>query len=209
LVEVDRAEVERRLGALLAEGAHTRAAEQLVRAFGPEVFGFLAATMRDDAAAEDVFSIFCEQIVRGLPGFERKSSFRTWSYAIARNAAYQHRLSKQRRGKRELAAEVDSSVAAAAAAVRTETARYLQTEVKSRFAALRDNLPEEDRRLLVLRVDKEMSFDDIARIELAGSDDAPSDGALKREAARLRKRFQLVKTKLVELAKEEGLLGDG
>lgn len=206
--DVDRAEIERQLGELLTGGAHAHVAERLVRSFGPEIYGFLAAMMRDDAAADDVFSIFCEQIVRGLPGFEKKCSFRTWSYAIARNAAYQYRLSARRRGKRELGLEPGSSIAVAAAAVRTETARYLQTEVKSRFAALRDDLAEEDRRLLVLRVDKEMSFDDIARVELAESNADPDEASIKREAARLRKRFQLLKAKLVELAKREGLLRD-
>jgi hypothetical protein len=37
--------------------------------------------------------------------------------------------------------------------------------------------------------------------------DAPADAAmLRRESARLRKRFQLVKERLRDLAKEEGLI---
>jgi hypothetical protein len=37
----------------------------------------------------------------------------------------------------------------------------------------------------------------------------PSAEVVRREAARLRKRFQLVKERLREMARAEGLLGDG
>ena len=63
--------------------------------------------------------------------------------------------------------------------------------MKSRFAELRDALPDDDRELLVLRVDKALSFDEIVRVTSEpGIELAPAD--LKRESARLRKRFQLV-----------------
>jgi RNA polymerase sigma-70 factor (ECF subfamily) len=195
--DIEQAAVERHTA-----GAHPQAAEVIVRGFGPEILGFLTAMMRDEAAADEVFSTFCEQILKGLPTFERKCSFRTWSYTLARNAAHQYRLSARRRGGREGQLPEGSSIAMAAAAVRTETAQHLRTEVKSRFAALRDALPPEDRELLILRVDKQLGWDEIARVMSA------ADVDLKREAARLRKRFQLVKEKLRERGREEGLLGD-
>jgi RNA polymerase sigma-70 factor, ECF subfamily len=43
---------------------------------------------------------------------------------------------------------------------------------------------------------------------MASADGEPLTGdALKREAARLRKRFQAIKEKLREMAQKEGLLG--
>ena len=45
----------------------------------------------------------------------------------------------------------------------------------------------------------------IARVFLEG-DDAPSDEDTKRESARLRKRFQLVKERLLTMGRERGLL---
>jgi RNA polymerase sigma-70 factor, ECF subfamily len=59
--------------------------------------------------------------------------------------------------------------------------------------------------LLVLRVDRQLSWGDIA---LAFVDEPAtcSDDERRREAARLRKRFQLGKERLAKRARAEGLL---
>jgi RNA polymerase sigma-70 factor (ECF subfamily) len=63
--------------------------------------------------------------------------------------------------------------------------------------------------LLVLRVDRNLEWNDLARVLAEGDDGtAPlADADVTREAARLRKRFQLLKEKLREMAKREGLTG--
>lgn len=89
--------------------------------------------------------------------------------------------------------------------VRSQTASYLKTARRSAIDALRATLPEDDQRLLVLRVDRELQWNELAEIFL---DDPNADAAaLEREAARLRKRFQLVKEKLLALGKKQGLFG--
>ena len=85
--------------------------------------------------------------------------------------------------------------------LRTPTASYLRTSHKDRFAALRDSLPEDERMLLVLRVDKQLGWNDLARVMHEGGPEPLDDEALKREAARLRKRFQLLKERLLEMKK--------
>ena len=92
-----------------------------------------------------------------------------------------------------------------AQAVRTQTVEFLRTEKRTRLQALRDALPEEDRMLLVLRVDRQLAWNELARILGEGGEGLDAQ-ALGREAARLRKRFQLVKDRLRELAKKEGLI---
>ena len=87
--------------------------------------------------------------------------------------------------------------------MRSATLPFRRTEVKSQFQALRERLPEEEQTLLVLRVDKKLTFQEIAMVLLG--EETP-DEALKRESARLRKRFQLVKEKLKKWAQEEGIL---
>jgi RNA polymerase sigma-70 factor (ECF subfamily) len=82
----------------------------------------------------------------------------------------------------------------------------LKSEVKSRMAELRQHLPPDDQALLVLRVNRRLDWREIAHIMLDGAETA-DDAVLAREAARLRKRFQLVKERLRELAQAEGLLG--
>jgi RNA polymerase sigma-70 factor (ECF subfamily) len=52
----------------------------------------------------------------------------------------------------------------------------------------------------------ELAWIDLARILYEGETPL-DDETLKREAARLRKRFQLVKEKIYEMARKEGLVG--
>jgi RNA polymerase sigma-70 factor (ECF subfamily) len=92
------------------------------------------------------------------------------------------------------------------AVVRTETASALRTEKRTKLQALRDELSVDDRTLLILRVDRDLPWDEIARAFLADPEAVADEDRLRREAARLRKRFQLVKGRLAERAREEGLL---
>lgn len=85
--------------------------------------------------------------------------------------------------------------------VRRETLSELRTEKRTEIATLRDELAEDDRALLVLRVDRDLSWREIAQV-LGGGDEENLD----REAARLRKRFQLVKDQLRRLAQSRGLI---
>ncbi len=188
------------------DGAIHDATSAMIRGYGPEILGFLTATLRDEASAEDVFSIFCENVLKGIAAFERRSSLRTWAYTVARHAAQRYGMQRRRRAARELQVPGGAPLSAVAAQVRSETAAHLRTEIKSRFVALRDALAEEDRALLILRVDKGLEWTEIASILFEQKEGAGGEPDLKRESARLRKRFQSVKERLVELGKKEGLL---
>ena len=90
--------------------------------------------------------------------------------------------------------------------LRTQTLSLYGQRNLDAIAKLREELPEEDRALLVLRVDRGLEWADLARVFLAG-DDTPTPDVLKRESARLRKRFQLIKERLLAMGRERGLLG--
>jgi RNA polymerase sigma-70 factor (ECF subfamily) len=201
-----RERLETDVRSLCAMGDFAAAATAALRGYGPEVFGFLVAVHRSESDASDVFSDLTEALWRGLPGFAWESSLRTWLYAIARNVSRTRRRDaarRERRGKRT----GESALDGVAQAVRTETLAFLRTEKRTRLQALRDALPEEDRVLLVLRVDRQLAWNDLARVLHESDTDAPlDDAAVTKEAARLRKRFQLVKDRLRDLAKKEGLI---
>jgi RNA polymerase sigma-70 factor (ECF subfamily) len=94
-----------------------------------------------------------------------------------------------------------------AQAVRTQTVSFLRTAKRTRIEALRDSLEEEDRVLLLLRVERKLAWAEIARIFAEGDREGePDAAAIAKEAARLRKRYQLVKERLRDLAKREGLI---
>jgi len=202
----EREQLEREVRRLCQAGDAAAAATAAVRGYGPEILGFLVAMHRSDQDADEVFALWAERVFRGLPGFGWDASLRTWAYTIARNASANFVRGRRNRARRELAAE-SAELLAVEQEVRTETRPYLRTDAKDKLAAIRDALPPEDRALLVLRVDKRLEWRDLARVML-GDDQSVTEADLTRESQRLRKRFQILKEKLIEAGRREGILGD-
>ncbi|HXN32779.1 MAG TPA: sigma-70 family RNA polymerase sigma factor [Polyangiaceae bacterium] len=175
------------------------AATKAVEGYGPEVLGFLVTILRDETSANEVFSQACEDLWQGLDRFEGRSSLRTWFYVLARHAAARFRRAPHRRPERRAGL---SEVSGIAEHVRSRTLAHLRTEVKDGFAAIRNALPEDDRALLVLRVDRKLSWNEIACVFSA--DGPPEETAPV--AAKLRKRFERLIVELRERAREAGLV---
>jgi RNA polymerase sigma-70 factor (ECF subfamily) len=130
---------------------------------------------------------------------------RAWAHRIARNAAVRWATAGARSPERNIPME-QAGVFELAEQVRSSTLVHLRTEMKSEVRRLREELPQAEQMLLILRVDKALEWHEIASA-LAEQDLAEDE--LKREAARLRKRFQLVTEKLRGLARERGILDRG
>ena len=192
----EREELERVIRATWEQRDLAAAADAAIRGYGPEIYGFLVAFHRDDEDASEVWSRVTERLWAGLDRFGWHSSFRTWIYAIARNTSIRYRQEKKRRNEEALP---EGSQVDIALRIRTDTASWLRTSARDRFTALRDSLPEDDRMLLVLRVDKDLAWNDLARVMHPEGEPPLDEEGLKREAARLRKRFQHVKERLLEL----------
>jgi RNA polymerase sigma-70 factor (ECF subfamily) len=191
-----------RLAAGDVAGAVTRA----IRTYGPEIYGYLRALHRDAGDADEVFSLFAEAIWRTLPRRELRASHRTWAYAVARRTSLAYRRTARRRAARFAPWPEDTGLSEIAAAVRTQTALHLQTAKRSRFAELRASLPEEDQTLLMLRVDRRLAWNDLVEVLAEDSEAVRSPEAIRKESARLRKRFQVLKEKLQAMAREAGLV---
>jgi RNA polymerase sigma-70 factor (ECF subfamily) len=203
-VEPDRDLLERTVRDRLAAGEAEAAVEAALRGYGPEIFGFLAAATGDRTEAGEVFSLFSEDLWKGLARFDfREASLRTWLYVLARHAAARQR---RRRRPELIPLSQTSAITRLAAQVRTDTESSLRTERKSRLQELRDSLPSEDRELLILRIDRGLAWTDVARVMLG---DRASPDELRTESARLRKRLQLVKERLREAARKAGLTATG
>lgn len=185
----------------LAAGDGAAAAEAIVLGFGPEILGWLRVSVGDEHEAADVFSAFSEEVCRCVGRFRGDSSARTWAYAVARNC--QRRLWAAPRRRRE-APLTPSLASRLEIRVRTETLPYLRTEAKDRLEAIRDSMSAEDRSLLVLRLDRGLAWEEIARV--LAEDGADEAEGVRRRAAALRKRFQRLKEVLRERARAEGLV---
>jgi len=77
---------------------------------------------------------------------------------------------------------------------------------KDRWRSLRESLAPDDRSLLVLRVDRQLEWNEIARVTLG--QEHPDATEVRRESDRLKKRFQLLKQDLRRRAREIGLLDE-
>ena len=191
--------IDARVRALLDRGERDRAATEVVRAFAPEVLGFLSGVVRSDADADEIFSAVSERLWRSLATFRWGCSLRTWVYVIARREIHRHRRGARRHVVgRERISELKDVIA---------QARSTMHSRHDRLTLLRDELPLEDRELLVLRVDRELAWEEIA-LAFVGDPEKCSEDERGKVAARMRKRFQLIKDRLATRAREEGLWSD-
>lgn len=188
-------EMEEGIRALWEKGDASGAATRAIETYGPEVLGWLVVSTNDATTAEEVFAMACEDLWRSLAAFRWECTARTWFYTLTKRALIRLRRRADERPRRRL--ELASYDAAERA--RTRTAPWLRTEMKDVFARLRASLSEAERDLLVLRVDRDLTWEEIAIV-------LGEDGGGAKASARLRKRFQLVKDKLRDAARAEGLL---
>jgi RNA polymerase sigma-70 factor, ECF subfamily len=184
--------VRTRLGAGDVFGATTDA----IRSYGPEIFGFLVGVLGDGDAARDVYGFVNDAILRELGAFPWSCPLRTWMYAVARAELALHRgRRKQPLRPPQLGGSMPDP---------TSTVSRRPTNMRSKIALLRACLREEDRELLILRVDRSFDWRELALTALG-----PKASALEieREAAVHRTRFERVRNQLAESAREQRLLG--
>ncbi len=186
--------VEAKVEQALAAGDPRGAATAAIQGFGPAVLGYLTALLKDEDDARDAFSAFAEDLWRGLPGFRGECSLRAWIFRLAWHAASRFARDSYRRRRRPLPTSAASKLAAS---VRSMSS-VLPGGRRERMLKLRESLDPEEQTLLILRLDKELAWEEVAQVLAAeGSPAAP---------AALRKRFERLKEKLARKAKEQGLL---
>jgi RNA polymerase sigma-70 factor (ECF subfamily) len=185
---------EKTLAALLDGGDMPGAVTAFMKAYGPQILGYLTAVLHDDDDARDVFSQFCEDLVRGLPRFRRECSFRAWGFKLAWHAASRfHRDPYRQRGRRLLTSDASRLAASVA-----HDSSFRPGGRSERMLKLRQALDPEEQTLLILRLDKEMPWEEVSHV-LSGRGEPVAPAAL-------RKRFERLKEKLARLAREQGLI---
>jgi RNA polymerase sigma-70 factor (ECF subfamily) len=134
-----------------------------VEAYGPQVLGFLVTMLRSERDARFVFDDACSAFGAQVASLEPRFSFRTWLYALARRAAGDFRRpSTPPPPTPAPAPSPDEDPSDAIPPSRTES--WGPPSPPGTPAAIRDGLTAEDRALLVLRIDRGMTWDEIAQI---------------------------------------------
>jgi RNA polymerase sigma-70 factor, ECF subfamily len=182
--------LETRIGEALDAGDVTAAATLGLRGYGPQILGYLTVVLRQRDLADDAFSVFAEDLWKGLEGFRRGSSFRTWAYKLAYHAALRILRDPEHRRGITLAT---SAASVLAAEVRSETPLHLRTDTKTSVQKLREELTADEQTLLVLRIDRRLEWREVAEV-------------LDAEEPAVRKRFERLREKLRKLAQDRGLL---
>lgn len=199
----DSEELENRIRTAFEAEDYERAVSEAIVGYGPELLGFLVNLLQDHERASEVFSQTCEDMWVGIRTFQWRSRFRTWAFAVTRRA-YQRFLSRERRwNHRRLSDATEPQVLADK--VRTATFPYLRTDVKSCVTALRQQLSPTEQTLLILRVDRNLPWKEVAQV-MTDPENELDESALKCLAGRLRKRFERVKQRLRIEAEATGLL---
>jgi RNA polymerase sigma-70 factor (ECF subfamily) len=169
------------------------AATVAIRELGPAVTRYLRGMLRSEADTADALSDWAESLWAGIGSFEGRSSFCSWAYRLAYHSALDLSDRAHRKRERRLA-----TAEASVLAEQVRTTAFSDERRRRRLDELRAELSADDRTLLLLRVDQQLSWDDVA--EVLSGPSAPVDSAA------VRKRFERLKEKLRKLARERGLL---
>jgi RNA polymerase sigma-70 factor (ECF subfamily) len=186
-------ELEGRIREHLARGEIDEAATAAIGGYGPSILGFLCTLLPEDDARE-VFSIFAEDLWRSFGDFRGECTARAWGYHLAWHAASRFRRDPYRQRKERLATTAASRLAASV----SPESRLRSGRRYERLGKIRESLEPEERSLLVLRIDKELDWGEIATVLSAEG--------LPVSAVALRKRFERLKQKLERVARREGFL---
>lgn len=164
---------------------HT-AATLAIQGYGREVCGYLACVLADEEQARDVFAETAAELWRDLSRFRWQASLRTWIYTLARHRLTAHLSRTARQRSVPL-----SEAAALVVKPRTTTVPWKRTAVKDAVSRARSSLSADDQTLLTLRIDRAMSWREIAHV----LDEAHEPA--------LRKRFERIKKRLRDLARAD------
>jgi len=169
-----------------------QAAEVAIAEYGPSIFGMFMGVFHNEATAQDVFQHFSLQLWKSLPSFQGRSRFYTWAFTIARRSMSRWFERRELRVEQRLGTLQEQNLQARWA--RTATAEWRNTASRERFETMCADLDPEERTLVMLRIDQEMSWKEIALV-IADEDEqeALDRKELSKRAASLRKRFERIK----------------
>ena len=151
---------------MLAYAAGDAAAfEQLYARHRGRLYRYLLRQLRDNALADEVFQDVWQRVISARAGWTPDAGFATWLYTIAH-----HRLGDHWRSlKHRPAAPADADERTARVADPDTPERVLsEFERRRQLQLALDDLPEEQREVLLLRLEQELTLEEIAEVTGVG-----------------------------------------
>ena len=170
---------------MLAYGAGDVGAFQTLyaRHRGP-LFRHLSRQLRDTSLAEEFFQDTWQRVIAARQGWKPEAAFGTWLYRIAHNRLNDH----WRASKHRPAAPHDADERTARVPDPDTPERQLsEFEQRRRLQLAMDELPPEQREVLLLRLEQELTLEEIGEITGVGRETVKS--RLRYAMDRLRTRL--------------------
>ncbi|RDZ27973.1 RNA polymerase sigma factor [Lysobacter silvisoli] len=137
---------------------------------GP-LYRFMLRQVRDSALADEFFQDVWQRVIAARHGWKPDAAFTTWLYRIAHNRLNDH----WRALKHRPAAPEDGDERAARVPDPTTPERELsEFEQRRRLQRAIEELPEEQREVVILRLEQELSLEEIGEITGAGRETVKS-----------------------------------
>lgn len=135
------------------------------------LYRYLLRQLRDNALADEVFQDVWQRVISARAGWKPDAGFATWLYTIAH-----HRLGDHWRSlKHRPSAPADAEERTARLADPDTPERVLsEFERRRQLQLALDDLPEEQREVLLLRLEQELTLEEIAEVTGVGRETVKS-----------------------------------
>lgn len=170
---------------MLAYAAGDASAFELLyaRHRGP-LYRFLLRHLRDAALADEFFQDVWQRVIAARQGWKPEAAFGTWLFRIAHNRLNDHWRAQKHR---PAAPEDADERAARVPDPDTPERRLSEFEQRRRLQLAMDELPPEQREVLLLRLEQELTLEEIGEITGVGRETVKS--RLRYAMDRLRTRL--------------------
>lgn len=195
-------DVERTIRRLCDEGRDAEAVTLALRTYGAELRALLATLLEDEEEVREAYAVFGEQLWISHGRFQWRSSYRSWAYVIAKRVAL--RTWQRRRVARRRTANGGVEPDELAYRPDTEPPSLAQGPRGRAVVARCEALSAEERQIVRLRLEYGLSWRNIA-LTMMPPEEATSDAAVARGAARYRKRFERIRAQLRAVMVSRGL----
>ena len=152
-------------------GGDVAASETLYGRHRLRLYRFLMRQLRDAALTDELFQDIWQKVIGARAGWTPDAAFRTWLYRIAHNRLADHWRALQHRP----AAPADAEARIGGMPDPQTPERQLsEFEQRRRLQLALDELPPEQREVIVLRLEQELSLEEIGEATGVGRETVKS-----------------------------------
>ncbi len=142
--------------------------EELYAHYRAPLFRFFLRQCGSRAKAEELYQELWTRVIQNRQTYQHRARFSTWLYKIA------HNLLRDQHRKHELTSSGDEPDDLEGEADTDPAGQYVAQESLSRFLNLLDALPEEQRRVFLLKEEAGLSLEEIAQVTGTGFENVKS-----------------------------------